>query len=68
MPLQPEETRVVIAPFPLRLGSQMPEKGNRQIVRHEQGIKRGQRIGPKIKEREEYGDPRTKEQIKPKRV
>ena len=28
-PVQPEEARVVIAPFPLRPGSQMPEKGNR---------------------------------------
>ena len=28
-PVQPEEARVVIAHFPLRLGSQMPEKGNR---------------------------------------
>ena len=27
--VQPEEARVVITPFPLRLGSQMPEKGNR---------------------------------------
>jgi len=44
----------------------MPEKGNRQIVRHEQGIKRGQRIGPKNKEREGCGDPRRKEQIKPR--
>jgi len=34
------------------------------MVRHEQGIKRGQRIGPKNKEREEGGDPRTEEQRK----
>ena len=29
----------------------------------EQGIKRGQRIGPKHRERDECGDLRTKEQI-----
>ena len=28
-PVQPEEARVVIGPFPLKLDSQMPEKGNR---------------------------------------
>ena len=28
-PVQPEEARVVMAPFSLRLGSQMAEKGNR---------------------------------------
>ena len=28
-PVQPEEARAVITPFPLRLGSQIPEKGNR---------------------------------------
>ena len=44
----------------------MPGKGDIQIVRHKQGIKKGQRTGPKIKEREECGDPRTKEQIKTK--
>ena len=33
------------------------------MVRREQGIKRGQRIGPKNRERDECGDPRTKEQI-----
>ena len=44
----------------------MPGKGDIQIVRHKQGIKKGQRTGPKIKEREECGDPRRKEQIKPR--
>ena len=67
-PVQPEEVRVVITPFALILGSQMPEKGNRKIVRHEQGIKRSQRTGPENKESEECGDPRTKEQIKPRTV
>ena len=67
-PVQPEEIRAVIAPFSLRLGSQMPEKEKREIVRHGQGIKRGQRIGPKNKVREECGDPRMKEQRKPRRV
>ena len=38
------------------------------MVRHEQGIKGGQSIGPKSKEREQYGEPRTKEQIKLRRV
>ena len=28
-PVQPEEVRELIAPFPLRLGSQIPEKGIR---------------------------------------
>ena len=28
-PVQPEEARVGITPLPLRLGSQMPEKGNK---------------------------------------
>ena len=28
-PVQPEKARAVIAPFPLRLDSQMPEKENR---------------------------------------
>jgi len=37
----------------------MSGKENRQIVRREQGIKGGQRIGPKNKERKECGDPRT---------
>ena len=67
-PVQPEEARVVITPLVLRLGSQMPKKGNRSIVRHEQGINRGQRIGPKNKGREECGDTRTKKQVKPRRV
>ena len=40
--------------------------GNRQMVRREQGVKRGQRIGPKNKEREEGGDPKTKVQRKPR--
>ena len=31
-------------------------------------MKRGQRIGPKNKERVECGNPRTKEQIKPRKV
>ena len=65
-PVQAEEVRAVITPFPLRPGFQIPEMGNRQMVRREQGIKRGQRIGPK--RGEECGDPRTKEQIKPRRV
>ena len=36
------------------------------MVRREQGVKRGQRIGPKNKEREEGGDPKTKVQRKPR--
>ena len=36
------------------------------MVRREHGIKGGQRIGPKNKDREEGGDPRTEEQRKPK--
>ena len=36
------------------------------MVRREQGIKGGQRIGPKNKEREEGGDPRTEEQRRPR--
>ena len=44
----------------------MPEKRNRQIVRREQGIRRGQRMGPKNKEREDGGDPRTEEQRRPR--
>ena len=36
------------------------------MVRSEQGIKGGQRIGPKNKEREEGGDPRAEEQRKPR--
>ena len=35
------------------------------MVRREHGIKGGQRIGPKNKDREEGGDPRTEEQRKP---
>ena len=49
-PAQPEEARVVIPPFFLQLESQMCEKGNGQIIRHEQGINKGQRIGLKNRE------------------
>ena len=38
------------------------------VVRHDQGINKDQRIGPKNKEKEVCGDPGTKEQIKPRRV
>ena len=34
----------------------------KELVQHEQGIKRGKRIGLKNKEREESGDPRSKKQ------
>ena len=34
----------------------------KELVQHDQGIKRGKRIGPKNKEREESGDPRSKKQ------